>query len=460
MKRFLLLLLSIPALCQAQSVSQPVGEGYTFPSGECISAVQRSQIRALLDSSRQQLIAQGRLSSAYSPQQVSLAWPMRFRSGITEYNFYSISGGVDHNPQFPNQLLDYNCGSLTYDTQSGYNHAGTDYFLWPFAFNKMDSSEVEIVAAAAGTIIYKSDGNFDRSCAFNSNNWNAVYVQHSDGSVAWYGHMKNGSLTTKTVGQTVVQGEYLGVVGSSGNSSGPHLHLEIYDAANNLIDPYTGPCNSLNTSSWWAAQEPYFNGGINHIATNSQPPVFNACPGADMRNERDYFLGTDTIYLMLYYRFLEAGDNTTYTIYRPNNTVWGTWPFTHNGPDYTAAWYYYWIVPGAGAPNGQWKFEVTYNNQTYYTYFYLGTTEIAAPLAAAPPATVWYNAQTEKITVSTAQAGTLYVFDVAGNRVWEEAVRTTEASLSCSDLAKGLYLYRFATESGEAVAGKLIVPGN
>lgn len=460
MTRLLLFFLAIPALGVAQTLSQPVGQPYTFQHSECISAQQRAQIRTTLDSSRQQLIAQGRLSSTVNTQQVALAWPLRFRAGITEYNFYSISGGVDHNPQFPNQLLDYNCGALTYDTPGGYNHAGTDYFLWPFAFNKMDSSEVEIVAAAAGTILYKSDGNFDRNCAFNSSNWNAVYVQHSDGSVAWYGHMKNGSLTTKTVGQTVVQGEYLGVVGSSGNSSGPHLHLEIYDAANNLIDPYAGPCNSLNSTSWWASQEPYFHGAINHIATNNHPPVFNACPGTDIRNERDYFLATDTIFLLLYYRFLGAGDMTTYTIYRPNNTVWGSWPSTHNGPDYNAAWYYYWMIPGAGAPNGQWKFEATYNNQTYFTYFYLGTTETGESSVVPPAASAWYDQAGGKLQLTTTQKGILYVFDAAGNRVREEAVRDTHAALWCGDLAAGLYIYRFAGENGASVTGKMVVPGN
>ena len=50
---------------------------------------------------------------------------------------------------------------------------------------------------------------------------------HADGSVAWYGHMKAGSLTNKAVGQTVSSGEYLGIVGSSGNSTGPHLHFGI-----------------------------------------------------------------------------------------------------------------------------------------------------------------------------------------------------------------------------------------
>lgn len=66
-----------------------------------------------------------------------------------------------------------------------------------------------------GVILDVRDGNFDRSCSFNNNSWNAVYVRHSDGSVAWYGHLKNGSATTKTIGEEVEEGEYLGIVGSS-----------------------------------------------------------------------------------------------------------------------------------------------------------------------------------------------------------------------------------------------------
>jgi murein DD-endopeptidase MepM/ murein hydrolase activator NlpD len=456
MKNALFFLLFVSLSGAAQTVSQPYGEAYHFQSGECISAEQRAAIQAALDSSRTQLIAQGRLAAPSTAQLVNFAWPMRFRAGITEYDFFSISGGVDHNPQFPNQLLDYNCGSRTYDTQSGYNHAGTDYFLWPFAFNKMDSSEVEIIAAAAGTIIYKSDGNFDRSCTFNSNNWNAVYVQHADGSVAWYGHMKNGSLTTKIVGQTVAQGEYLGVVGSSGNSTGPHLHFEVYDAANNLIDPYAGPCNNMNSASWWITQRPYIDAAVNHIATNDHPPVFNACPGADIRNERNYFLASDTIFLMLYYRFLSTGDVATYTIYRPNNSVWGTWQFNHTGLDYQAAWFYYWMIPGIGAPNGLWKYEVSYNNQTYFTYFYLGTTG-AAEADAVPSPVIVYNDAQQVLHVNTAKQGTLFLYDIAGNLMTTKTITDSEAVLSCAGLAKGVYLYRFAGDNRLPVTGKLLI---
>lgn len=51
-----------------------------------------------------------------------------------------------------------------------------------------------------------------------------------------YGHMQFGSLGL-SVGDRVVRGQVLGAVGSSGLSTGPHLHLEIRDASATPIDP-------------------------------------------------------------------------------------------------------------------------------------------------------------------------------------------------------------------------------
>ena len=61
----------------------------------------------------------------------------------------------------------------------------------------------------------------------------AVVLQHGDGTATLYGH-NSGILVSK--GQAVKQGEQIAAVGSTGNSTGPHLHFEII-LGKNPVDP-------------------------------------------------------------------------------------------------------------------------------------------------------------------------------------------------------------------------------
>ena len=86
-----------------------------------------------------------------------------------------------------------------------------------------------ILASLAGTVI--------RSEYHNS--WgNYVAIEHENGLTTLYAH-NNQNLVT--VGQTVAQGEIIASMGSTGNSTGPHLHFEVSLssslAQNQLIDP-------------------------------------------------------------------------------------------------------------------------------------------------------------------------------------------------------------------------------
>ena len=53
-----------------------------------------------------------------------------------------------------------------------------------------------------------------------------VVINHHDGTMTLYAHMLSGSRTV-VKGQEVSQGQVIGTVGSTGNSSGPHLHFEV-----------------------------------------------------------------------------------------------------------------------------------------------------------------------------------------------------------------------------------------
>lgn len=302
------------------------------------------------------------------------AWPVQ-ASGLGEFGHHGISNFVDQNPNVPNLVLDYNCGSRTYDLSSGYNHQGTDIFTWPFGWLRMAGGNLEAVAAAPGTIVAKVDGNFDQNCSMTTctaSAANRIAIQHADGTQAWYLHFKSGSLTAKSIGQTVAAGEFLGVIGSSGCSTGPHLHFELYTspAQTALIDPYQGPCNSMNTDSWWQSQRDYRDSAINRLATHSAPPVFPSCPGIETTNEKRFFQFSETMYVIPYYRDQQANDTTQYSLVFPNGTTWQTWSHSSTQTYNSSYWWWTWNLPLG--PQGRWTFRAVFRGVTYERPFWLG----------------------------------------------------------------------------------------
>ena len=349
----------------------------------CLTPGERADIQARLEASRGELLSRGLLSARLAPTSVSFGWPLKLQTG-NDPGYHGISNFVDENPAYPNQVLDYNCGTRTYDTAAGYNHQGTDLFLWPFYWYKMDRGDVAAVAAADGVILGKDDGYDDHSCAMSGAPWNAVYLQHADGSVTWYGHLKKGSLTTKAVGTSVEEGEFLGLVGSSGNSTGPHLHFEVYDAANHLIDPWGGPCNLLGGISWWTSQRPYYDSAINALYTHDAPPEFPACPNDEIPHFSDTFTPGQTIYFAAYYRDQLQGQVTNYRVYDAANTLVDAWSASLSDPWYAADyWYFYEPVP-FGFTLGEWRFEADYEGQTVRHDFFVVSPTAAEPGLPAP----------------------------------------------------------------------------
>ena len=64
---------------------------------------------------------------------------------------------------------------------------------------------------------------------------NAVLIDHGNGYLTHYGHM---SVVTVIAGQKVVAGQQIGNEGSTGHSTGPHLHFEVHDGHyKNPIEP-------------------------------------------------------------------------------------------------------------------------------------------------------------------------------------------------------------------------------
>ena len=87
-------------------------------------------------------------------------------------------------------------------------------------------SGTPIVAAASGTVLLARKG-------YNGGYGNMVIIRHSNGTQTLYAHQSK--IATNT-GAKVSQGEIIGYVGSTGRSTGPHLHYEVHGARNNALD--------------------------------------------------------------------------------------------------------------------------------------------------------------------------------------------------------------------------------
>ena len=153
---------------------------------------------------------------------------------------------------------DVGCGNLTYD-----GHDGTDFALPSLAAMQ---AGVDVLAAAPGTVRGIRDGMPDiaisdpaappldgRDCG------NGVAIDHGDGWETQYCHMKLGSIAVKP-GDRVETGQRLGLVGLSGNTEFPHLHLTIRKDGTEL-DPFapeaTTACGTVPPDTLWSAPLAY-----------------------------------------------------------------------------------------------------------------------------------------------------------------------------------------------------------
>jgi murein DD-endopeptidase MepM/ murein hydrolase activator NlpD len=367
-----------PQYAWTQQPQGPVSGHFDFKqTAPPISEEKRKAIENMLKENIIRLKQQGIQSKEQGAAPVNLQWPLKLAPGINDPGYHGVSGFVDHNPNYPDQIEDYNCGTRSYDLSSGYNHKGTDYFLWPFSWHKVDADEVWVVAAAPGVIIGRIDGNYDRNCGFGGGNWNAVYIQHSDGSIVYYGHLKKYSVTDKQVGDTVSTGEYLGVIGSSGNSTGPHLHFQLQDEQFNIIDPYAGDCNQITIH--WADQRPYYDSAVNAVKTHFAPPVFNTCPQPAERNEQNRFEPGDRVYFVTYYRDQLAGQESQYTIFKPDGTVYYQWTHASDATHYAASYWYWYVDFPRDVIQGVWQFQVVYEGITSTHRFFIGHVQDVVP---------------------------------------------------------------------------------
>ena len=168
--------------------------------------------------------------------------------------------GVDHDPEVQQ-------GGVSSAICTGYDgrtfpwcydeHHGSDFTLED-SFEQMDNGSATVLAAADGVVISVHDGEYDRchldgvevTCDGNPIIANHVIIDHGDGVETNYWHLMKESIVVQE-GQQVMCGDMLALVGSSGNSSLPHLHFQL-EVDGVVVDPYAG--EQSQADSWWLDQ--------------------------------------------------------------------------------------------------------------------------------------------------------------------------------------------------------------
>lgn len=188
------------------------------------------------------------------------------------------------------EVKDHACGTATDD-----GHTGTDIRLRSAAEVKRN---VAVLAAADGTVVAVRDEmpdslirpGQDTSAIMTRGCGNVVTIDHGDGWLGAYCHMRRGSITVKP-GEAVKRGQAIGSVGYSGLAGFAHLHFEVRHNGK-VVDPFSthevdGTCNvdpEGKTTLWDDAAEKalgYVNGQIIGADFSGAVPVLDALEDDD-----------------------------------------------------------------------------------------------------------------------------------------------------------------------------------
>jgi hypothetical protein len=260
---------------------------------------------------------------------------------------------------------------------------------------------------------------------------------------------------------TVAVGEYLGVVGSSGSSTAPHLHFEVWAGytASTLIDPYAGACNIFNDTTWWVSQKPYTEPAIVEASVHPALAVFPACPETETPNEDTVYAGGGTARFYIFMRNETIGMVESLRIVNPGGTTFDSWTRTSIHTYLSSYWIWTRSMPTIA---GTYTFEARYNGTICTKAFRItGSISVGEPREPVSTLKVYPSPSDGKIVIELGDAnratveGTIEIYDVLGKKIVRSALADSRSELTL-DAPPGVYFYRVKGD-GFISTGKLII---
>jgi murein DD-endopeptidase MepM/ murein hydrolase activator NlpD len=271
--------------------------------------------------------------------------------GGTPYVDWTIVNYVDKDPS--SGIRDYRGGAYTYN-----GHDAIDYTLANFVAMERG---IPVYAAAAGKVICVHDGEFDRHTPENprdTNYPNYVTIDHGQGIITNYYHFRKNSISV-SVGDTVVAGQKIGEVGSSGSSSDAHLHFSVYQNGQ-VIDTFD------DVNKWWKSPPPQYAGDVPGYLDYG---ISNHAPSGvglrDRPEDQSIFrqVPNQNVFEWTLFHGIAQNEVLDFRFYRPNGILYGH--RQSNGP-INYGWQIWGITLPANPDLGRWRVDVLHNNSLLF----------------------------------------------------------------------------------------------
>lgn len=252
-------------------------------------------------------------------------------TGALPYPFFPQAGNLWQDLPVPNYvdldatqgLLDWDCGKYTYN-----GHDAIDTTIVSF---KAQAIGVPVFAALDGVVAEAHDGEDDMTVApVGGERANFVILDHGHSQYSQYFHFKKGSIAVSK-GETVAAGQPIGLTGSSGFSTWPHLHFASRFNGR-VYEPHAGACRA--GISDWVEQVPLRRDSyiVDLCFSESGFDGDQALPWDNVDHTGTLLAGDRTLHLQFEGANLPAGAALRFRLLRPDGSTAMDYPWTSVWP--------------------------------------------------------------------------------------------------------------------------------